>query len=164
MFPLRTILHPTDFSDCSEVAFRMACSLACDYQAHLVILHVSPPPVDGYGEGILPPLSADYLRPLREKLRQLQEAAPAVSVEYRLVEGDAAEEILRTAQAMSCDMIVLGTHGRTGLARLVVGSTAELVARRAPCPVVTVTPGCREQALTTRARWEPAGLVGATTD
>jgi nucleotide-binding universal stress UspA family protein len=54
MLPIRTVLHPTDFSKYSDYAFRLACTLARDYGARLVILHVAAPPVDGYGEGILP--------------------------------------------------------------------------------------------------------------
>jgi nucleotide-binding universal stress UspA family protein len=158
MLTIRTVLYPTDFSDCSEVAFRLACGLAWDYGARLVILHVTPSPVDGYGEGILPPQPADYLGPWREKLQQMQASNPEIAVEYRLVEGDAVAEILRAAQETNSDLIVLGTHGRTGLARLLVGSTAELVVRRAPCPVVTVTPACRELALSARAERERTAI------
>jgi nucleotide-binding universal stress UspA family protein len=138
MLPIRTVLHPTDFSKHSDYAFRLACALTHDYGARLVILHVAAPPVDGYGEGILPPQREDYLRPLCDRLNRLKPPDPTVAVEYQLVEGDAAAEILRTAAATQCDVIVLGTHGRAGLARLLLGSTAEQVVRRAPCPVLTV--------------------------
>ena len=85
---------------------------------------------------ILPP--ALDLEPLREKLRQLRPTDPKVRVEHRLVEGETATEILRLGQEMKCDLIVLGTHGRTGLGRLLMGSVAERVVRKARCPVLTV--------------------------
>jgi nucleotide-binding universal stress UspA family protein len=71
-------------------------------------------------------------------LRQLQPSDPALHVEYRLEEGFAATEILRLAEEAKADLIVMGTHGRTGLSRLVLGSVAEQVVRKARCPVLTV--------------------------
>ena len=90
------------------------------------------------GEGVLILPSAVDLKPLREQLQQLRPQDPKVPVEHRLVEGTAATEILRLAEETKCDVIVLGTHGRTGFGRLLMGSVAEQVVRRAPCPVVTV--------------------------
>jgi nucleotide-binding universal stress UspA family protein len=88
MLPIKTVLHPTDFSEGSALAFRLE--------------------------------------------------DPKVLVEHRLVRGFAVEEILRATALTKCDLIVMGTHGRTGLGRLFVGSVAEQVLRKAPCPVVTV--------------------------
>jgi nucleotide-binding universal stress UspA family protein len=136
--PIRNVLHPTDFSECSDYAFRLACSLARDYSARLVALHVVTPPVVIYDEGVLLPGPSTYKDQLWKQLQQLQAGDPKVPVEYRLVEGEAATEILRMAQEMGCDLIVLGTHGRTGLGRLLLGSVAEQVMRRASCPVLTV--------------------------
>jgi nucleotide-binding universal stress UspA family protein len=138
MLPLRTILHPTDFSEGSDLAFRLACALARDYGARLVVMHVAVPSVLVYGEGVLPARAEDYLVPLREQLERLRPRTPSIPVEYRLVEGDAATEILRAARETRCDVILMGTHGRTGLRRLLMGSVAEQVVRRAMCPVVTV--------------------------
>jgi nucleotide-binding universal stress UspA family protein len=76
--------------------------------------------------------------PLRAKLHQLLPSDPNVPVDHRLAEGDAATEILRLANETRSDVIVMGTHGRTGLARVLMGSVAEQVVRRAPCPVVTM--------------------------
>jgi nucleotide-binding universal stress UspA family protein len=138
MLGIRTILHPTDFSECSAFAFRLACSLARDYGARLIVLHVAEPPITVASEGMVmipPPLD---LEPIREKLRQIRPGDPAVPMEYCLVEGNAAPEILRVAEESHCDVIVLGTHGRTGLARLLMGSVAEQVVRRACCPVLMV--------------------------
>jgi len=138
MLAIRTVLHPTDFSERSEYAFRLACSLARDYGARFIVLHVAEPPAAIAGEGVFIPSPEEDLEPLRERLLQLRPPDPKVPVEHRLVEGTAATEILRVAKETQCDVIVLGTHGRRGLGRLLMGSVAEQVVRRAPCPVVTV--------------------------
>ena len=138
MLPLHTILHPTDFSDRSEYAFRLACSLARDYSARLVVLHVVSPPVVIYGEGVVPPEPEAFRAEAQEKLNRLEAPAPGVGMERRLTEGDPVAEILRLAQESGADLIVLGTHGRTGLGRLLMGSVAEQVVRGAPCSVLVV--------------------------
>jgi len=138
MLPIRTVLHPTDFSDYSGYAFKFACSLARDYGARLVVLHVLTRPVFIYGEGVIPPEPAGFEDQLRQRLHQVQPEDPNLQLEHRLVEGEAAAEILRLAEEAKCDLIVMGTHGRTGLGRLLMGSVAEQVARKSPCPVLTV--------------------------
>ncbi len=138
MLPIHTILHPTDFSDCSDGAFRLACALARDYGSRLVVLHVAELSTVVAGDGMLMiPYPIDS-EPLREQLRQLKPDDPKIPVEHRLVEGYAAEQILRVAAQTNCDLILMGTHGRTALNRLLMGSVAEEVVRRAPCPVLTV--------------------------
>jgi nucleotide-binding universal stress UspA family protein len=91
-----------------------------------------------YGEAVSQLQPEGYQHKLWDDLRRIQSPDPAVPVEHRLAEGDSAEEILRLAQESGCDLIVLGTHGRTGLPRLLMGSVAEQVVRKAPCPVLTV--------------------------
>jgi nucleotide-binding universal stress UspA family protein len=86
---------------------------------------------------IIPPPDVDK-EPLRVKLQQLLPRDSKVRVKHRLAEGDAATEILRLAKETQADVIVMGTHGRTGLVRVLMGSVAEQVVRKAPCPVVTV--------------------------
>jgi nucleotide-binding universal stress UspA family protein len=137
MLANRTILHPTDFSTSSDYAFRLACSLARDYGARLVVLHVATPPVVVYGQGVLPAQPEGYQDELRERLQRLAAQEPAVRVDHRLVEGDAAAEILRLADETKCDLVVMGTHGRTGLGRLLMGSVTQQVVRKAHCPVLT---------------------------
>jgi nucleotide-binding universal stress UspA family protein len=137
MFPLHTILHPTDFSEPAECAFAFACSLARDHGARLVVLHVDRPPA-GHDAVLAHRRPEDYEQPLWHLLCRFQAQDPSVEVEHRLAEGDPAAEILRAAREESCDLIVMGTQGRTGLARLIMGSVAETVARQAPCPVLTV--------------------------
>jgi nucleotide-binding universal stress UspA family protein len=138
MLAIHTILHPTDFSDRSEFAFRLGCALARDYGARLVLLHVAHPPVVVYAEGVVPPVPDDYMERLEEDLHRLQAPGPSVHVEHQLLEGDPVAEILAVAEKTSADLIVMGTHGRTGLGRLLMGSVAEQVVRKAPCPVLTV--------------------------
>jgi universal stress protein A len=141
MLPVKTILHATDFSPYSDLAFRLSCSLARDYRARLVVLHVMEPPLVIYDSGSLLTSASDSSRATeREKLQSVQAPSADVIVEHRLVEGDAAAEILRAAAEIHADLIVLGTHGRTGVRRLLMGSVAEQVVRRAPCPVLTAKP------------------------
>jgi nucleotide-binding universal stress UspA family protein len=138
MLAIHTVLHPTDFSESSDFAFRLACTLARDYGARLVVVYVAEPPVPLYGDGVvIPPPDVDK-EPLRVQLQQLRPRDPKVPVEHRLAEGDAATEILSLAKETQADVIVMGTHGRTGLSRVLMGSVAEQVVRKAPCPVVTV--------------------------
>jgi nucleotide-binding universal stress UspA family protein len=138
MLSIRTILHPTDFSPTSRAAFQVACALARDYAARLVVLHVNAPQMI-YGEGyVLPPDPEAVRKELEEELSRLRPPDPAIRVERLLKEGDAAWEILHVAREGRADLIVLGTHGRTGLGRLLMGSVAEAVLRKAPCPVLTV--------------------------
>lgn len=128
------ILHPTDLSATSRGAFRLACEVAQEHAAELIVLYVVPLPAVLYGP---PPDS--YLDHMLGELRRMRPADPDVHVEYRLTEGDAAKSILKTAEATRCDLIVMGTHGRAGLSRVLTGSVAERVVREAPCPVMTVT-------------------------
>ena len=137
MFPIHTILHPTDFSDHSLCAFRVACALARDYNALLIVLHVDYLPAALYGDVIATPRPADYETRLREQLYGLR-AEPGTRVDHRLNEGHPVTEILGVAEEVNADMIVMGTHGRTGLGRLLLGSVAEQVMRKARCPVLTV--------------------------
>lgn len=140
MFPLKTILHPTDFSEPSEYAFRVACSLARDHGAHLFLAHVAAPPMM-VGEMVPPPPPVDYKELLWDSFHRLEESEPyirEIHVQSRILDGEPVKEILRLAEEIDCDLIVMGTHGRTGLMRLLMGSVAEQVMRKAPCPVLTV--------------------------
>jgi nucleotide-binding universal stress UspA family protein len=138
MLAIRTILFPTDFSHRSEYAFRMATAVARDYGARLVVVHVAPPPLVVYGEGMIAEQPELYQGELKEKLGGVLPADAKVAVEHVLADGDPATEILRLAKERNCDLIVMATHGWTGLTRLLMGSVAEAVVRKAPCPVLTV--------------------------
>ena len=137
MLPIRTILHPTDFSENSGYAFQFACALARDYGAKLVVLHVYPTPVL-FGDNI-GPLPMEVPRDeLLEMLNKIKPDDPAIAIERLLVAGEPANEIREAAGAHRSDLIVMGTHGRGGLSRLAMGSVAEDVSRNANCPVLTV--------------------------
>jgi nucleotide-binding universal stress UspA family protein len=138
MLPINTILHPTDFSQQSDDAFGLACSLAKDHGARLIVLHVREIPVAVYGEFGHLPVEPEDQGAIRERLTRVVPTQPAVRIEHHLISGDAATGILRFAETVPCDLIVMGTHGRTGLGRLVMGSVADQVVRKAPCAVLTV--------------------------
>jgi nucleotide-binding universal stress UspA family protein len=141
MLPIKTILHPTDFSRSSDLALQLAGALARDYGARLVILHVGRPPLRVLGSPTpAPPLPVEWGRDeLDRQLRRLTVPGLKNGPEYRLEFADTVgDEILRVAREVTSDVIVLGTHGRTGLGRLLLGSVAEQVVRRAVCPVITV--------------------------
>jgi nucleotide-binding universal stress UspA family protein len=135
MLGIRTILHPTDFSPLARHAFEVACALASDYKARLVLLHVHEPPIP-MGE-LVPAEPPDVREQLLRGLQELR-PAPGVAVEHRVEVGPVAEGILGAAAETNCELIVLGTHGRGGIGRVLLGSVAESVLRRAPCMVLTV--------------------------
>ncbi len=139
MLPIKTIVHPTDFSEHSGYAFRVACALARDYEARLVVAHAIT--LQMYGNPETGRLNADPLvveAGVRARLEALRARAPSVGFAYRVCWGDAATEIVARAEEVKADLIVMGTHGRTGVGRLLLGSVAEAVLRRAPCPVLTL--------------------------
>ncbi len=135
---LHTILFPTDFSERSQAVFPYACSLARDQGARLLVLHVDPPPLF-HGEVVARRQEPDYEDRLWAELHRFQPPDPAVRVEYFLEEGKPALEILRVAGREKCDLVLMATHGRTALGRLLMGSVTEQVLRQAPCPVLTLS-------------------------
>jgi len=138
MLTLHRILHPTDFSPCSNYAFQLACDLARDHGADLIVLHVMPEPVYVLGDGVVTADPPHYRTQRAQKLRQIDVPDLHTRVAHILAEGDAVREILRVAAEKHTDLIVMGTHGWTGLTRLLMGSVAERVVRQAPCAVLTV--------------------------
>jgi len=133
----KTILFPTDFSHCGDAALHLATALARDSGGRIVVAHVEEPPtVYGSGEmyyGMLDPSPDD----LRRMLHEIKPDDPNVKYEYRLLTGDPSSAVVRLADEIEADLIVLGTHGRTGLLHLLIGSTAESIVRHANCPVLT---------------------------
>lgn len=140
------ILFPTDFSTLGQTALELATSLARDRGAKLLIIHVEEPPV-AYGGG---EMYYGIEEPNREELqRMLSEVVPTdptVGYEHRLCTGSPAQAIVQLAEREGADMIVMPTHGRTGLVRLLMGSVAEEVVRKAKCPVLTVKAAARRPA------------------
>lgn len=140
MFQPRVILHPTDYSDCSAYAFQIAADLARKHQAQLLVLHVAEtlgPENVTYGEATSQQEPKAYQQRLWDHLRQTVPSPPGIAMQYLLAEGNAAPEIERAVKEHQVDLIVLGTHGRTGLRRLFTGSIAEQIVRLASCPVLT---------------------------
>src|SRR5262249_30567675 len=116
----------------------LACALARDYGAHLVVLHVVSPPTVVFTEGAVPPDMDLIVTDAKARLDQLKAPDQNLTFERRIAQGQAVESILRAIHELDADLVVLGTHGHTGLKRLLMGSVAEQVLRKAPCPVLTV--------------------------
>ena len=145
---IRSILLPTDFSECASCALSYATSLAREFKASIICVHVIEPvvPTVGY-TGITEPLPiADISDQLEDsatrelpKVAECEECA-GLDIEEVIVHGDAAAEIVRVAKEREVDLIVIASHGRTGLGRMLFGSTAEEVVRHASCPVLVVKP------------------------
>lgn len=145
MITLNTILVPTDFSATSEAALRYGKALADAFGASLHLVHVVQEPfsqpwaVEAYGVS-LASLQETWTRDARTRLENALQ--PDERDRYRAqiatLSGHPVVEILRYAEANAIDLIVLGTHGRGPLSHVVMGSVAERVVRKAPCPVLTV--------------------------
>jgi universal stress protein A len=138
MSAVRRILVPFDFSEISAAAFELACSLAAGRPSEVLLAHVVPPSPTLDEAGVLWPEPPGYRQQMLAALRRVRPPDPAVPVRYWLDGGEPASAILRLAAEKGCDLIVMGTHGRTGIFRLLLGSVAEHVLRKAPCPVLTV--------------------------
>lgn len=144
MHQIKKILLPTDFSECAEPATTMALELAQTLGARLILLCVYNAPLYFGALGELYLVPAEVVEKLRcevaGSLAQLRERAAAygVAADTLAVEGMAYEKILEVARSQDINLIVMGTHGRTGLRHLLLGSTAERVVRTAPCPVLTL--------------------------
>lgn len=141
---IRHILAPTDFSEFSQQALEDAYTLAQRFGSKLSLLHVIAPP-DLAGVGTIPPELAEKLlvnqeaEAQRELARLLPQAEAAqVDVARYVAIGIPFRKIVETAAAEHVDLIVMATHGRTGLSHLVMGSVADRVVRLASCPVLTI--------------------------
>jgi universal stress protein A len=138
------IVCPVDLSEVSMSALKLAASVAIQFESSLVIMNVVEPIVapsdftfgpmtSGEVEDRLVDRSAQALKELAATLQ-----VPSERVSARVERGRASSEIVRVAQEEKADLIVIGTHGYTGMAHVLLGSTAERVIRKAPCPVLTV--------------------------
>ena len=128
------MLVPTDFSPGSECALTAATGLAQQFRARLTLLHAAhvPDEFDLYLRIMEPALQ----REIEARRKRVEEAA--VTVDTLVTRGAAGQTIVETARRKGVDLIVIGTHGRTGLQHLLIGSVAERVVRLAPCPVIVV--------------------------
>jgi universal stress protein A len=138
------LLVPVDFSAHSVEATRVAAELARRFDASLTLIHVNDPMIYALPDGVVmvPPAAIkdlqDALRSRLDGARRQALEAGAPRVEAQLLEGFVASEIVQFAQRGAFDLIVMGTHGRSGMAHLFIGSIAERVVRLSSCPVLTV--------------------------
>ena len=142
---IKRVMHPSDFSKASGAAFAKAVETAKTNRAELAIVHVLAPVMPIAGDGYISPAAYDEMaRSARawaqKKLDALVDKAKSAKVRAKgvLLEGVAHDQIVRAAKRQKADLLVLGTHGRTGVARFFLGSVAGRVVASAPCPVLTV--------------------------
>jgi nucleotide-binding universal stress UspA family protein len=145
MSRIRRILHPTDFSRASTPAFKRAVEMARANRAQLVVAHVLVASMPIMGDGYVSPqvyedLDAAARSAAQKQLRKLMDRARQAGVRVKglLLDGVAHERIARAARSQKADLVVIGTHGRTGFAKLFLGSVASRVLAVSPCPVLTV--------------------------
>jgi nucleotide-binding universal stress UspA family protein len=145
MISIKRILCPVDFSDFSRHALDYAVGIARWYGAEITALHVIPPimsmlPVSG--EGLYPPLvfRPEELQQFRGELESFARDSGVEAAHAEVVQGSVAGEIVRCATELPADLLVMGTHGRSGFDRLMLGSVTEKLLRKSPSPLLTVPP------------------------
>ena len=143
MGTIQRILVPTDFSESSRAALDLACELATSLGARLTVMHASAPQVYPLPEGAImpsPERAAERLAGEAHALHgELEHArASGAEVDSVIVEGDPFAAIERAASDVGAHLIVMGTHGRRGVRHAILGSVAEKMVQRGPCPVLTV--------------------------
>lgn len=151
MTSFHRILVPTDFSDCSHAACDMALKLALKFGASITLLHIQEPPAwQGFvipelvvgmptdvGTSVTEVVVANSKRLMEQRVENLRRAG-VTEVRHRMEAGEPSALILQVAEEEPFDLIVMGTHGRQGFERLMMGSVAERVVRQAASPVLTV--------------------------
>jgi len=141
---IKTILFPTDYSHGARVAMDHAVSLARDYNARLILLYVIENIIIVDWQNPASLYAASLVEDLEKSAWQEMDkwgtmvSSKLKNVEKVVVKGVPFVEIIKTARAQHADLIVIGTHGRTGVNHMLYGSTAEKVVRKSPCPVLTV--------------------------
>jgi nucleotide-binding universal stress UspA family protein len=145
MSRIRRVMHPTDFSRASTPAFKRAVEMAKGNHAELLLVHVMVPAVPLMGDGYVSPKVYEDLETAarsaaQKQIRKLVDRAKQAGARVKglLLEGVAHERIAQAARSRKADLVVIGTHGRTGFAKLFLGSVASRVLAVSPCPVLTV--------------------------
>jgi len=145
MSRIRRVLHPTDFSRASAAAFKRAIDMAKANKAELLLVHVMNPVVPIMGDGYVSPnvyedMEAAARAGSQKQLSRLILKAKRAGARVKglLLEGVAHERIAQAARSRKADLVVIGTHGRTGFAKLFLGNVASRVVTFSPCPVLTV--------------------------
>jgi nucleotide-binding universal stress UspA family protein len=145
MSRIRRILHPTDFSKASAAAYKRAVEMAKANRAELLLVHVLAPAIPMMADGYLSPKVYEDMenasrgygqKHLAALVRKAKQAG--VRVKGLLLEGIPHERVAGAARSKKADLLVIGTHGRTGFAKLFLGSVASRILAVAPCPVLTV--------------------------
>lgn len=143
-FPITKVLFPTDFSDYATYALKYAIALATHFKATLYVLHVNVLLAQNYPPEVYHGMDVDYIAFLKRCAREsLQKVVPPetkklIQVEEILEKGVPYQEIVRKAQTLGVDIIVMSTRGRTGLDHTLTGSTTERVVSLSPCPVLSI--------------------------
>ncbi len=161
MVNLKRILFPTDFSECADAAAAYACDLANRYDAELLVLHVihdATLDVPDFGMGLAFP---GYLENIPQRRKEITSAVQqsldlliskfpegSKAANGHVKFGNPISEILEFAETQNIDLIVMGTHGRTGFSHAILGSVAERVLRHAHCPVLTIRGDQADEAAT----------------
>jgi universal stress protein A len=147
---LRRILVPVDLSDFTAPVINYALPYALQFGAEVILLHIFEPRSYSLDSIIVPPEMEEANMQMKQRVQQQLDELRAQAVSGRPLQarslvrsGKPYHEICQAAEALDCDLIILGTHGYTGLKHLYLGSTAERVVRHAPCPVLTVRPPSR---------------------
>lgn len=144
MLSFKIIVVPTDFSDYSLRSLPYAIDLAARYGARLKIVFVNEPSLQvsdvawvGVDERAM---NTDHVREARRHLEKMviDQVPPDVPADAEILSGNAVDEIIRYSRDVNADLIVMATHGRSGVSHMLMGSTAEQVVRKAPCPVLTL--------------------------
>ena len=144
MIKIERILFPTDFSDCAEHALKYAVELGKRFEAKLYLMHVLDTRIYGHLEPFANTVWSIYdakeqaAKSIVEIVTEKEQKA--LHVESSVREGTPFVEIIKFAKEAEIDLIVIGTHGRTGLTHMLMGSVAEKVVRKSPCPVLTIRP------------------------
>jgi nucleotide-binding universal stress UspA family protein len=144
MYSIKKILVPVDFSDYSKKALSIAIEFAVQYKAKLHLIYVVEPlvyPADfSMGQVNIPSLDNDHTERAKNELESLKknEIPADIITEIIIKSGKPFVEIIETAAEKDIDLIIIATHGHTGVEHLFFGSTAEKVVRKAPCPVLTL--------------------------
>ncbi len=153
----KKVVFPTDFSTTSKAAMEFAESLVRGQGGKLFIVHVEEPPAAYGGGDLFYGIPSASLEDIKRLLLSVVPNDPTVAYEHHLVHGAPADAISNFAESVDADLIVLGTHGRTGVSRMLMGSVAEAVVRHAKCPVVTY----KAKALAQRANVPSAQVAPA---
>lgn len=144
MIQIKRILVPSDFSEPARKALIYAAEFAVAYEAEIILCHVMEPPIYpvsiSVGAVSVPPIGGEMRQHTTEQLELLRatELGDLIPSRTIVAEGKPFLEIIQLARSEDADMIIISTHGHTGLKHVLVGSTTEKVVRKAPCPVLCV--------------------------